>query len=220
MINVAVSRAVKEFIMVTSNKLFKQHGTNIGDLTRYIEYNSLEDSIIESPKVSVFDLLYSEYSDKLLKIMTTSKHVSEYKSENLMYSVIEEVLTYPQYISFKCVIHIPLNSIVNDFTKLDYEQKAFAKNPWSHVDFLIFNKLDKEPVLVVEVDGYEYHANNKEQKRRDTVKDKILEQVKLPILRVATNESGEKEKLIKMLDFIITKSGESDCETEELDEVK
>ncbi len=196
--------------MVTSNKLFKQHGTNIGDLTRYIEYNSLDADIIESPKVSVFDLLYSEYSDKLLKIMSSSKHVSEYKSENLMYSVIEEVLNYPEYISFKCVIHIPLNSIVKDFTNLNDVQKVFAKNPWSHVDFLIFSKLDKEPVLVVEVDGYEYHANNKEQKRRDAVNDKILEQIKLPILRVATNESGEKEKLIKMLDLIIKKSGESD----------
>ncbi len=65
-------------------------------------------------------------------------------------------------------------------------------------------------MLVVEVDGYEYHANNKEQKRRDAVKDKILEQINLQILRVATNESGEKERLIKMLDLIIKKSGESD----------
>lgn len=209
LINVAVSRAVKEFIMVTSSKLFKQHGTNIGDLTRYIQYNSLEAAIIESPKVSVFDLLYSEYSDKLLKTMTSSKHISEYKSENLMYSVIEEVLNYPEYISFKCVIHIPLNSIVKDFTKLNDEQKAFAENPWSHVDFLIFNKLDKEAVLAVEVDGYKYHGNNKQQKRRDTVKDIIFEQINLPILRIATNESGEKEKLIKMLDMIVKKSNES-----------
>lgn len=45
-----------------------------------------------------------------------------------MYSVIEEVLSYPEYISFKCVIHIPLNSIVKDFTKLDYEQRKFSKD--------------------------------------------------------------------------------------------
>ncbi|UZW13457.1 AAA domain-containing protein [Clostridium pasteurianum] len=206
LINVAVSRAVKQFIMVTSNKLFKQHGSNIGDLTRYIQYNSLEDAVIDSPKVSVFNLLYSEYSEKLLEIMASSKHISEYKSENLIYSVIEEVLSYPEYISFKCVIHIPLNSIVKDFTKLDYEQRKFAENPWTHVDFLIFNKLDKEPVLVVEVDGHENHRNNKDQIRRDKIKDKILNQIELPILRVATNESGEKEKLIEMLDMIIEES--------------
>ncbi|MFL0250021.1 AAA domain-containing protein [Clostridium neuense] len=210
LINVAVSRAVKEFIIVTSNKLFKRHGSNIGDLIRYIEYNSLENPVVESEKISVFDLLYSEYSNKLLKIMNSAKNVSEYKSENLMYSVIEEVLNYPQYASFRCVIHIPLNSIVKDSSKFNNEEKAFIQNPWTHVDFLIFNKLDKEPVLVVEVDGYEYHMNSSEQRRRDAIKDKILKQIDLPILRVATNGSGEKEKLIEMLDGVIKMSGESD----------
>lgn len=207
LINVAVSRAVKEFIVVTSNKLFKQHGTNIGDLIRYIEYNSLEDAIVESEKISVFDLLYSEYSDKLLKIMTSSKHIFEYKSENLMYSVIEEVLEYPEFSSFKCVIHIPLSSIVRNFMILNNEERMFVQNPWTHVDFLIFNKLDKEPALVVEVDGYGYHKNNKEQQKRDEMKDKILKQINLPILRIVTNESGEKEKLIGMLKEVVYKSG-------------
>lgn len=210
LINVAVSRAVKEFIIVTSNKLFKRHGSNIGDLIRYIEYNSLENAVVESQKISVFDLLYSEYSDKLLKIMNSTRNVSEYKSENLMYSVIEEVLNYPQYSSFKCVLHIPLNSIVKDCTKFNNEEKAFIQNPWTHVDFLIFNKLDKEPVLVIEVDGYEYHMNSSDQRRRDAVKDKILKDIDLLILRVATNESGEKEKLIEMLDEIVNMSGESE----------
>lgn len=73
LINVAVSRAVKEFIIVTSNKLFKRHGSNIGDLIRYIEYNSLENAVVESQKISVFDLLYSEYSLRLLKIMSSTK---------------------------------------------------------------------------------------------------------------------------------------------------
>lgn len=127
-----------------------------------------------------------------------------------MYSVIEEVLNYPQYASFKCVLHIPLNSIVKDYTKFNNKEKTFIQNPWTHVDFLIFNKLDKEPVLVVEVDGYEYHMNSSEQRRRDTVKDRILKEIDLPILRVVTNESGEKEKLIAMLDGIIKVSGESD----------
>lgn len=207
LINVAVSRAVKEFIMVTSNSLFKQHGTNIGDLIRYIEYNSLENVIVESQIISVFDLLYSDCSEKLLDIMHSTKNVSEYKSENLMYSVIEEVIAYPEFNSFKCVIHIPLNSIVKDFSKLNEEEKVYAENPWTHVDFLLFNKLDKEPVLVIEVDGYEYHRNNEKQLKRDALKDRILEQINLSVLRVATNESGEKEKLVEMLTRIINMSG-------------
>ncbi|OEG00141.1 DNA/RNA helicase [Vulcanibacillus modesticaldus] len=203
LINVAVSRAVKELIIVTSNKLFKQHGTYIGDLIRYIEYNSLSSAIIESQKISVFDLLYSEYSKKLLKIMKSTKHVSEYMSENLMYSVIEEVLSYPKFSSFKCVIHVPLHSIIKDFSKLSEEERRFAENPWTHVDFLIYNKLDKEPVLAIEVDGVKYHQNNPKQLQRDKLKDKILKENQLRIIRISTNESGEKEKLIEELDKII-----------------
>ncbi len=208
LINVAVSRAIKELIVVTSNKVFRQHGTNIGDLIRYIEYNSLEEAVIESQKISVFDLLYSEYSEKLLKIMTSIEHVSVYKSENLMYNVIDEVLKLSEFTSFKCVIHVPLNSIVKDLDILTIDEKKFAQNPWTHVDFLIFNRLDKEPVLVVEVDGYEYHINNEIQRARDAMKDKILDQINLPILRVVTNESGERERLIEALNRVVEESGE------------
>ncbi len=210
LINVAVSRAVKEFLVVTSNKLFKQHGTNVGDLIRYIEYNSLESSIIESEIISVFDLLYSEYSGKLEKIMNSGKNISKYNSENLMYIVIKEVLKYTRYSSFKCVIHIPLNSIVKDTKSLNEEERIFIENPWTHVDFLIYNKLDKEPVLAVEVDGHEYHKNRAKQLIRDKIKDKIMDKINLPILRIPTNESGEKEKLIDMLDQIIKISGATD----------
>jgi superfamily I DNA and/or RNA helicase len=210
LINVAVSRAVNELIIVTSNKLYKKHGTNIGDLIRYIEYNSPNEATIESKKISVFDLLYSEYSDKLLKIMNSIKHVSDFESENLMYKVIEDVLKSNGFECFKCVLHVPLSAIVRDFSMLNEEEKKFAQNPWTHVDFLIFNKLDKEPILVVEVDGFNYHMNNKEQHQRDVIKNKILKQINLPILRVATNESGEKEKLIEILNKIVKLSGEND----------
>jgi superfamily I DNA and/or RNA helicase len=208
LINVAVSRAVKELIVVTSNKLFKQHGTNIGDLIRYIEYNSSEGDIIESPKVSVFDLLYSESSAKLLEVMSLTKNISKYASENLMFSIIEEVIVLPEFSSFKCVLHIPLNSIVRKSTNLSDEERMYANNPWTHVDFLIFNKLDKEPVLVVEVDGHKYHRNNEVQRHRDALKDKILARIDLPVLRIATNESGERERLIKKLEEIVKVSAE------------
>ena len=150
LINVAVSRAVDELIIVTSDQLFKQQGSYLGDLIRYVEYNSFS-NVIESQKVSVFDLLYTEYSSALLKYRTTKEKVSEFKSENLMYAVIEEVLSQPEFRSFKCVMHISLNSLFRDFTNLTEEERKFAENPWSHVDFLIFNRLDKEALLAIEV---------------------------------------------------------------------
>lgn len=166
---------------------------------------------MESQKISVFDLLYSESSEKLLKVMQSSKHVSKYKSENLMYGVIEEVLRELRFHSFKCVLHVSLNTIVRDYTHLNAEEKAYARNPWTHVDFLIFNKLDKEPVLAIEVDGHAYHRNNSGQRQRDAMKDNILAQIDLPLLRIATNESGEKQKLMDQLELIIRKSAEQNA---------
>lgn len=198
LINVAVSRAVDELIIVTSDRLFKQQGSYLGDLIRYMEYNSFS-NVIESQKVSVFDLLYTEYSAALLKFRTSKEKVSEYESENLMYAVIGEVLSLPEFKSFKCVMHIPLNTLFRNFSNLTVEERKFAENPWSHVDFLIFNRLDKEALLAIEVDGVRYHRNDEKQESRDSLKDSILAKNNLPLLRVATNESGEKEKLIKIL---------------------
>lgn len=198
LINVAVSRAVDELIIVTSDRLFKQQGSYLGDLIRYVEYNSFS-NVIESQKVSVFDLLYTEYSSALLKYRTSKEKISEFESENLMYAVIGEVLSLPEFKSFKCIMHIPLNSLFSNFSNLTLEERKFAKNPWSHVDFLIFNRLDKEALLAIEVDGVKYHRNNENQGNRDALKDSILAKNNLPLLRVATNESGEKEKLINIL---------------------
>ena len=68
-----------------------------------------------------------------------------------------------------------------------------------HFDFLIYNKLGKNPVVAIEVDGYNYHKEGTQQEKRDRIKDKILEKIGLPLLRFETNGSGEKEKLIKKL---------------------
>ena len=53
--------------------------------------------------------------------------------------------------------------------------------------------------MAIEVDGVRYHRNDEKQENRDALKDSILAKNNLPLLRVATNESGEKEKLIKIL---------------------
>jgi superfamily I DNA and/or RNA helicase len=197
LINVAVSRAVDKLIVVVANSCDEWKSTNIGDLVRYIQYNNFE--IIESQIYSVFDLLYSSYSEKLLTLMKTSKHVSEYRSENLMNSVIEKVLCLPEFRSFNHIIHQPLKMLIKDPVKLNEDECKYAMNILTHTDFVIFNKVDKLPILVVEVDGYAYHANNSKQLERDNMKDEILRKYDIPIIRIKTNESGEEEKLRRKL---------------------
>ncbi|MCM3728981.1 AAA domain-containing protein [Neobacillus cucumis] len=193
LINVAVSRAVNQLIVVVSEGSEEWKGTNIGDLARYIQYNNFE--IIESQIYSVFDLLYSNYSNKLLETKKRSKKVSEYQSENLMNAVIEKVLSQPEFQSLDWVLHQPLRMLIRSTDKLTDDERKYAMNILTHTDFVIFNKLDKMPVLVVEVDGHAYHANNPTQLKRDQLKDEILRKYEIPIIRMKTTDSREEERL-------------------------
>lgn len=65
-LNVAVSRAVEQLILVVNGNENKSDG-NISDLLKYIEYNNF--SIIQSELNSVFDLLYKEYEEERVKII-------------------------------------------------------------------------------------------------------------------------------------------------------
>ncbi|MEQ6378588.1 AAA domain-containing protein [Bacillaceae bacterium S4-13-56] len=197
LINVAVSRAVDKLIVVVSEGSEKWKGTNIGDLIRYMQYNNFEQ--VESQIYSVFDLLYSGYSDELLKVLKSSKKVSDYASENLMNMVIEKVLNSPEFRGLDRVLHQPLRMLIKDTSKLSEEERQYAMNILTHTDFVIFNKVDKMPVLVVEVDGHAYHADNPKQLKRDKMKDEILAKYDIPILRMKTTESDEEKRLKEKL---------------------
>lgn len=200
LINVAISRAVDRLIVVVSDNE-SNHTSNIGDLIKYIEYNNFE--IINSSVYSVFDLLYHSYSEQLFDSIKNRKKVSEYDSENLMNAVIEKVLSQPEFSNLDYVMHQPLKMLIRNPEKLDEPEIKFTMNILTHTDFLIFNKLDKMPVLVVEVDGYAFHANNPEQLRRDKMKDTILQKYGIPIIRMRTNESGEETRLYnKMIQIL------------------
>lgn len=59
--------------------------------------------------------------------------------------------------------------------------------------------LGKNPVLAIEVDGYEYHKLESRQAKRDATKNEILKKYKIPLIRFSTTGSEEKEKLTKVL---------------------
>ncbi|MRH41574.1 AAA family ATPase [Aquibacillus halophilus] len=201
LINVAVSRAVDKLVVVVAEGSENWQGTNIGDLVRYINYNNFE--VIESSVYSVFDLLYSSYSEKLLEVMKNSKQVSTYHSENLMNAVIEKVLGESVFQSLDHLLHQPLRMLIKDPVKLSEEDRKYAMNILTHTDFVIFSKLDKMPVLVVEVDGHAYHADNPVQLKRDEMKDRILNKYGIPIIRMKTTESGEEQRLRNKLEELL-----------------
>lgn len=196
MLNVAVSRAVKSLSVVISNNRANEK-TNYGDLAKYIEYNNLE--IIESQVYSVFDMLYKGYYAERVRYLKKHKHISEYDSENLAYSVIEDILQMPEFATIDCVVHSSLATLVKDHSLLSEPEIKYASNPLTHLDFLLFNKMDKSPVMAIEVDGTKYHEPGSAQAARDAMKNCILEKYKLPLLRIRTNESNEKERIVSLL---------------------
>ena len=198
-LNVAISRAIKQLILVVNGN-DSDKDSNIADLIRYIDYNNF--SIKQSELCSIFDYLYKGYEQKRAEIISKSGNKSYFDSENLMYALISNTLKQDKFSKYDVVLHFPLRNIIRDFSKLDEQEQKYARHRSAHLDFLIYNKLGKEPVLAIEVDGFEYHKSGTEQAERDKKKDTILAKYGLPLLRFSTTGSGEKQKLIDKLNEI------------------
>lgn len=192
----AVSRAIEQLIVVVNGNEYEKDN-NISDLIKYIEYNNF--SIVQSELNSIFDLLYKGYEAERAKIISKSGKVSEFDSENLMFGLIKKVLSSNNFLKYDVLIHYPLRQLLKDFAKLDDDEIKYASNPLTHLDFLIYNKLGKAPVLAIEVDGFKFHKQGTRQSERDVIKNRILIKYNLPFLRFGTNESSEKERLINRL---------------------
>ena len=200
LINVAVSRAKKKLILVvTGNKQDKER--NITDLIDYIQYNNFE--VTDSRIYSIFDYLYKQYTEERKAYLQKHKKISEYDSENLMYSLIDDILADNKYSCLDVVCHFPLNMLIKNPELLNEQECQYAMNPATHLDFLIYNRISKKPVLAIEVDGYEYHKEDTVQASRDLLKNHILELYEIPLLRFKTNGSGEREKLIEILNKLV-----------------
>jgi hypothetical protein len=200
LINVAVSRAKKKLMLVvTGNEQAKER--NITDLIDYIQYNNFE--VAESKINSIFDYLYRQYTEERLAYLQKHKKISKYDSENLMYSLIEEIIADSKYSSLDVVCHFPLSMLIKKPELLNEQECRYSMNPATHLDFLIYNRIGKKPVLAIEVDGYEYHKDGTAQASRDLLKNHIMQLYEIPLLRFKTNGSGEKEKIVEMLDKLV-----------------
>ena len=158
--------------------------------------------IEESNIYSVFDLLYKQYEKERLEYFKKHKRISKYDSENIMYNLLNKVLE--DYNNLEFIFRYPLNKLIKDKTLLTEEERKYASHPNTHVDFLIYNKISKIPLLVVEVDGYKYHKEGNRQKERDILKNNILSKYNIPLIRLTTNGSKEESIIRSKLDEIVS----------------
>ena len=196
LLNVAISRAKTHLYVVTnSNKMPKE--SNLAQLIDYVRYNNFE--VRQSEVSSVFDLLYKQYTSQRLDSLANKPVVSDYISENLFYNTLMEAITALGLVHIDVLCHYPVARFISDWSLLTEEEKAFASNRLSHVDFLVYNSLTKRPLLVIEVDGWYYHKRQGGQVTRDALKDKLLAKFGLPLHRILTTDTVNVESLKALL---------------------
>lgn len=76
-------------------------------------------------------------------------------------------------------------------------RSSIPVHPIRHTTFRAV--MDKQPVLAIEVDGTGFHEVGSKQAERDIKRNSILEKCAVPLLRLRTDGSGEKEKIKDML---------------------
>ena len=57
---------------------------------------------------------------------------------------------------------------------------------------------------MVEVDGYKYHKKDNKQKERDIIKNNILSNFNIPLIRLTTKGSREENIIRSKLDEIVS----------------
>jgi len=196
LLNVAISRAKTRLcLIVTGNELPEE--SNLSQLINYIRYNNFE--VRESKLHSVFDLLYRQYSAQRLEYQATHSTASGFLSEQLLYDALQQALSEMGRSALAVVCHYPLSKLIADPTLLDAEERAFVESPFSHVDFLIYNAITKQPLLPIEVDGWGFHGGNSIQQHRDALKDGLLAKYDLSPCRISTTDRVTVEVLKELL---------------------
>ena len=197
MINVAVSRAKKRLCLVISGNE-QPTDSNVCDLIDYISYHRFE--IMESQLYSIFDLLYSQYTESRIEFLKKHSRISRYDSENIMYGALVEILKEYPDLTLKIICQKQLNMIIKDTNQLSEEEAKYVSNPATSLDFLLYNPVSQKSVLAIEVDGFRYHQPGTRQAQRDRMKDHILELYGIPLIRLPTTGYGEIEKIKQFLE--------------------
>ena len=197
LINVAISRAKKRLYILASEEVLGQEGSILRDLSKYYEYYCSETKKLKTNVFSVFDLMYDDYAPILEKTKKELLNISSFASENIIATVIDEICRSGEYGTLGYKFNYPLKYVINTATLSDAEDIKFVSNINTHCDFLIYNKLNKEIKMVVEVDGSQHKEEI--QVARDKRKDRLLAAAGIKILRLTTTTIECKEKIVSAL---------------------
>lgn len=202
LINVAVSRAERHLaLLIDADGL--PYTKYLRDLQRYIEYRD-PDAVTQSGIVSAFDLLYQDYSERLHELERRLVQRSRFKSENIIWTLLQDVLAEEPFRHLAFHHEVPVAALLSGDEPLDLAQRKYVANR-ARVDFVVYNRVSNRNMLAIEVDGFEYHANDPKQQARDELKNAILAMtplgrpIRLLTQKVVTADTL-REELVQALD--------------------
>jgi AAA domain/Protein of unknown function (DUF2726) len=198
MINVAVSRAIQRFILVTNYDMLPT-SRHIRDLVGYIRYHNPGEDVTDSMVISVFDLLYRAYSQRLRPLAARLRQELKYPSEDIIWTVLHDIIAEQRYAHMTVSSQVLMRNLLPDPSRLTLAQRAYIQHRAS-VDFVVYNRVTNEPLLAIEVDGFAFHENSPDQRARDALKDEILDAHQMPLLRLPTTGSMEHQQIRQALD--------------------
>lgn len=171
LLNVATTRAKKEFIMVGDFKEIKKRTRRKNDLYELAEYVKKNGKEVFLSEVEgneyVNSMNYRQYNtSKEKELLTTVNHILSFGNK---------------YVIGK---QVKVTDILRRYTNpelFDYGTKAVF-------DFVIYQKMknDDIPRLVIELDGDE-HRNNPNVIEKDKMKEKICKENKIELIRIPNN---------------------------------
>lgn len=197
LINVAISRAINKLYILASHEILEQEGSLLRDMSKYCEYYCSETKILQTAVYSVFDLMYDDYSPILAEMKKRILNISEFTSENIIATVIQDICESGECGALSYRFNYPLRAVIKTTSLTDYDDIKFVRNINTHCDFVIYNTLDKKIELVVEVDGSQHQESV--QFARDRRKDRLLQGANIKVLRLPTTSMDCKEKIIAAL---------------------
>ena len=200
MINVAVSRAKEKFILVTNHDEAPRSKI-IKALIDYVRFQN-PSQVTESGVLSVFDLLYKEYSERLNEFASRVHGDSRYKSENIVWTLLNDILAEPAYGLLEVVSQVRLRDLLPNLDRLNERQKKFACSV-SAIDFAVYHKVSRRMLLAVEVNGTRFHEDSPEQQVRDELKAQIIGIYGADMLVLRTNDSNIESTVRDRLDRVL-----------------
>ena len=203
LINVAVSRAKNQFTLVTGEDVFSAANGPVAALIRYIEYYADEASEVHrSPLVSAFDLLYEEYDRSLEQLKSRLRQSdSHYRSEQIVAQLLRERLSRAPLASVTFHREVALNQLVSPGNCALTERERGFMQGRSCCDFVLYYRVGKKPLAVIEVDGGSHETAR--QQEWDALKNSILEKGGLPLLRLNTLDSHIEKTLDGFVNSVV-----------------